>query len=264
MAKKAWAFQPQPHASASLRLHHSKEPERPDLLFSLDTSNLAFQGKTRFLNVDANLNLLMKHSERSFPSHFYMELSIWPSQARLMVPPCSGQWVPHSLSLFNLFFPPRTYSTLSAVKNTLLGLAQGFPGDFDGKEYSCYTGHLGSIPGLGRSPAGEQGNPLQYSCLENSWWIQRSLAGHSPWGHRTSSVLMRTDEHILYPFGGIGGKRRGSNFWVPRQCTSPMLGSCLEMSLFPVITPSSGDGQVPLLIPGGILKRKFSLPWASP
>ena len=26
---------------------------------------------------------------------------------------------------------------------------------------------LGSIPGLGRSPGGEHGNPLQYSCLEN-------------------------------------------------------------------------------------------------
>ena len=28
-------------------------------------------------------------------------------------------------------------------------------------------GDLGSIPGLGRSPGGEHGNPLQYSCLEN-------------------------------------------------------------------------------------------------
>ena len=101
MAKRAWAFQPQPHASASLRLHHSKEPEWPDHLFSLDTSNLVFQGKTQFLNVDANLNLLMKHSERSFPSHFYMELSIWPSQARLMLPPCSGRWVPHCLFSFS-------------------------------------------------------------------------------------------------------------------------------------------------------------------
>ena len=27
---------------------------------------------------------------------------------------------------------------------------------------------MGSIPGLGRSPGGENGNPLQYSCLENS------------------------------------------------------------------------------------------------
>ena len=29
------------------------------------------------------------------------------------------------------------------------------------------TGHVGFIPGLGRSPGGEYGNPLQYSCLEN-------------------------------------------------------------------------------------------------
>ena len=37
------------------------------------------------------------------------------------------------------------------------------------------TGDSGSIPGLGRSPEGGNGNPLQYSCLENSiergaWW----------------------------------------------------------------------------------------------
>ena len=30
------------------------------------------------------------------------------------------------------------------------------------------TGDVGSIPGLGRSPEGGNGNPLQYSCLENS------------------------------------------------------------------------------------------------
>ena len=29
-------------------------------------------------------------------------------------------------------------------------------------------GDMGSIPGSGRSPAGGNGNPLQYSCLENS------------------------------------------------------------------------------------------------
>ena len=32
----------------------------------------------------------------------------------------------------------------------------------------CSMGDPGSIPGLGRSPKGENGNPLQYSCLENS------------------------------------------------------------------------------------------------
>ena len=42
-----------------------------------------------------------------------------------------------------------------------------FPGDSDSKEPTCNTGDLGSIPGLGRSPEGGHGNPLQYSCLEN-------------------------------------------------------------------------------------------------
>ena len=37
----------------------------------------------------------------------------------------------------------------------------------DGKEFACSTGDLGSIPGLGRSPGGGHGNPLQYSCLES-------------------------------------------------------------------------------------------------
>ena len=57
---------------------------------------------------------------------------------------------------------------------------QGFPGDSDGKESACNAGDLGSIPGLGRSPGGGHGNPLQYSCLENPHG-QRSLAGYSPW-----------------------------------------------------------------------------------
>ena len=43
----------------------------------------------------------------------------------------------------------------------------GFPGDSDDKESSCNAGDLGSIPGLGRSPGGGDGNPLQYSCLDN-------------------------------------------------------------------------------------------------
>ena len=46
----------------------------------------------------------------------------------------------------------------------------GFPDGATGKE-SAYnagdTGDVGSIPGLGRSPGGRNGNPLQYSCLKN-------------------------------------------------------------------------------------------------
>ena len=43
----------------------------------------------------------------------------------------------------------------------------GFPGDSDGKKSACNAGGLCSIPGLGRSPGGEHGNPFQYSYLEN-------------------------------------------------------------------------------------------------
>ena len=44
----------------------------------------------------------------------------------------------------------------------------GFPGVSDSKVSTCSAGDLGSIPGLGRSPGGGNGNPLQYSGLENS------------------------------------------------------------------------------------------------
>ena len=51
----------------------------------------------------------------------------------------------------------------------------GFPCGSDGKESACNAGNLGSISGLGRSPGGGNGNPLQYSCLKNpmdreAWW----------------------------------------------------------------------------------------------
>ena len=55
----------------------------------------------------------------------------------------------------------------------------GFPGGSDDKESASNAGDLGLIPGLGRSPGEENGNLLQYSCLENPRG-QRSLAGYSP------------------------------------------------------------------------------------
>ena len=50
-----------------------------------------------------------------------------------------------------------------------------FPGGAEVKASACNVGDLGSIPGLGRSPGEGNGNPLQYSCLENpmdggAWW----------------------------------------------------------------------------------------------
>ena len=62
-----------------------------------------------------------------------------------------------------------------------------FPGDLDGKESTCNAGDLGSVPGLGRFPGGRQGNPFQYSCLENPHG-QRSLAGYRLWGRKESDT----------------------------------------------------------------------------
>ena len=45
---------------------------------------------------------------------------------------------------------------------------ESFPGGSDSKEYACSVGDLSSIPGLGRFPGEGNGNPLQYSGLENS------------------------------------------------------------------------------------------------
>ena len=52
---------------------------------------------------------------------------------------------------------------------------QGFRGGSDGKEFVCNAGDPGSILGSERSPGEGNGNPLQYSCLENpmdgvTWW----------------------------------------------------------------------------------------------
>ena len=55
-------------------------------------------------------------------------------------------------------------------------------------------GDPGSIHGLGRSPAGGHGNPLQYSCLENPYG-QRSLVGSSPWGRKESDTTEQLNAH---------------------------------------------------------------------
>ena len=52
-----------------------------------------------------------------------------------------------------------------------------------GQESTFNVGDLGLTPGLGRSPGERNGNPCQYSCLENPHG-QRELGGYSPWGHK--------------------------------------------------------------------------------
>ena len=46
-------------------------------------------------------------------------------------------------------------------------LMSTLPWDSEVKASACSAGDLGSIPGSGRSPGEGNGNPLQYSCMEN-------------------------------------------------------------------------------------------------
>ena len=64
---------------------------------------------------------------------------------------------------------------------------EGFPGGTVVKNPPANAGDRGSIPGSGRSPGRGNGNPLQYSCLENPRG-QRSLAGYGPWGLKASDT----------------------------------------------------------------------------
>ena len=63
------------------------------------------------------------------------------------------------------------YHTIALISHA----SKDFPGGSDGKASAYNAGDLGSIPGSGRSPGEGNGNPLQYSCLENpmdggAWW----------------------------------------------------------------------------------------------
>ena len=62
-----------------------------------------------------------------------------------------------------------------------------FPGGSVVKNPPANAGDVGLIPGSGRSPGERNGNPLQYSCLENPHG-QRGLVGYSPWGHKESDM----------------------------------------------------------------------------
>ena len=70
---------------------------------------------------------------------------------------------------------PHTGNNMASIQICYPNFTRGFPDGSDSKESACNVGDLRSVPGLGRSPGGGHGNPLQYSCLENpmdkgAWW----------------------------------------------------------------------------------------------
>ena len=80
-----------------------------------------------------------------------------------------------NLWFHSLFQKQQQQQPSSLIKEIPKHILQVVSGS-DCKESTWNAGDPGLIPGLGRSPGGENGNPLQSSCLENSmdrgaWWI---------------------------------------------------------------------------------------------
>ena len=124
----------------------------------------------------------------------------------------------------------------------------GFSDGVEGKEPTCNAGDLGLIPGLGGSPGGGHGNPLQYSCLENPNG-QRSLVGYSPWGCKESdtteqlSVELYTSA-ICHSCFSINFCKRHSSF---KQCSKHIFPDiwCLPLPLFPPLPFALGVPHSP-------------------
>ena len=96
----------------------------------------------------------------------------------------------------------------SSYMLAVTSLSQGFPRSLVSKEFACNAGDLSSIPGLGRSPGKGNGNPLQYSCLENptdgrtSWGAVYGVAQSRTWlkwrSSSSSSSSSRTENFQMY------------------------------------------------------------------
>ena len=90
---------------------------------------------------------------------------------------CAGPTI-HSLELARMELNPSWGYQASKILGLLLSTS--FPGGSGGKASARNAAHPGSIPGSGRSPGEGNGNPLQYSCPENSmdggaWWATRFM-----------------------------------------------------------------------------------------
>ena len=92
----------------------------------------------------------------------------------------------------------------------------GFPGGSNSKESACDLGGLSSIPRSGRSPGEGNGNPLQYSCLENPMhrgaWRLQSM-GSQRAGHDWATDTFTSTSSVI-----LAKIRRGDNTQCWRAC----------------------------------------------
>ena len=97
----------------------------------------------------------------------------------------------------NSYIKPKGLLEL-ATKN----LVGGFPGGSDGKESACNSGEPGSIPGLSKSPGEGNGNPFQYSGLENSMdkGVWQAIVHRVAESDRAERLTLSLSQELWKPF----------------------------------------------------------------
>ena len=100
-----------------------------------------------------------------------LELSVYfkGKHGQTLANPAEGEGnvAPFKLQLHLLFDLAMPFLEIDSTRIPSYVQHGGFPGGSDSKESACNAGDLGLILGSGRCPGEGNGNPLQYSCLQN-------------------------------------------------------------------------------------------------
>ena len=137
-----------------VQMHLGGTTEKPSRAHEMTTYSIVYKQRENSHEVNDAQDLLRPWVASHLCSSAFMWFCIKNGRVRY----CNHSWLSLLFS-FHYYFPPPF----------------PFPGGSDSKASAYNTGDLGSIPGLGRSPGEGNGNPLQYSCLENpmdggAWW----------------------------------------------------------------------------------------------
>ena len=116
-----------------------------------------------------------------------------------------------SLSEYSIkvFITGHNSANADSTKELRTSYITGCPGGSDGKASPCNAGDPGSIPGSERFPGEGNGNPLQYSCLENpmdggAWWATvHGVAKSRDMTEGLSSYITGEDDSRDFPGGPV-------------------------------------------------------------
>ena len=147
-----------------------------------------------------------------------------------------------------------------------LFLKMGLPDGSDGKASACNAGDPGSIPGLKRSPGEGNGNPLQYSCLENPMDRGLQRVGHN-WLTDAFPFSIIWLKFCIQDYPVVSDKPRQLVLWpLPSKAQSvttintsslSLLWPCAILSGVPPVTQGSHHSKKRLLRRGEVIESNL-------